>query len=208
VSVALRAATILVMAAAIGAGIGLIIHALSRGGSSAAPAVHGDLMGQTTWEAGEKPAPDFTLLDQNRRPTSPASGRGRDVLLTFLGSRCLRSCPKEERSLAVSLGLLAGPARPAVMVVSLDPGIPAQGTVQRAGRRLGLGAAASWHWLSGSTAELAPVWRSYGVEARPASARRPLAYLIDKRGNERAGFLYPFPPNWLVGDIRILGAKS
>jgi cytochrome oxidase Cu insertion factor (SCO1/SenC/PrrC family) len=208
VSFALRAATILVVAAAIGIGVGLGIHALTQEDPSPANGAPNGLMGQATWGPGERRAPDFTLSDQNGRPTSPASLEGKNVLITFLGRSCLRSCPRQERSLATSLRLLPRPERPTVIVVSLDPGIAPRQMIQRAARRLGLAATAGWHWLSGSAAELAPVWRSYGVEAGPASVRRPLAYLIDQRRYERAGFLYPFPPNWLDGDIRILAAGS
>jgi cytochrome oxidase Cu insertion factor (SCO1/SenC/PrrC family) len=208
VSFAGRAATILVVAAAIGIGVGLGIHALSRGDPSPATGAPNGLMGQATWGPGERRAPDFTLSDQNGRPTSPASLEGQNVLLTFLDRSCLRSCLREERSLATSLRLLPASRCPTVIVVSLDPRTAPRQTVQRAARRLGVAAMADWHWLFGSTAELTPVWRSYGVGTSPGSARRPLAYLIDQRGYERAGFLYPFPPNWLVGDIRILAAES
>lgn len=207
-SFASRAAAILVVAAAMGIGVGLGIHVLSRGDPLPANGAPNDLMGQATWGPGERRAPDFTLSDQNGRPTSPASLEGQNVLITFLGRSCLRSCPRQDRSLVTSLRLLPRSERPVVIVVSLDPGIAPRRMVQHAARRLGLAATAGWHWLSGSSAELAPVWRSYGVEAGPASVRRPLAYLIDQRGYERAGFLYPFPPNWLVGDIRILAAES
>jgi cytochrome oxidase Cu insertion factor (SCO1/SenC/PrrC family) len=208
VSRPLRAATILIAAAAIGVGIGLGIHALTRGDPSPATGTAGSLLGQATWGPGERRAPDFTLSDQRGRPISPASLEGQNVLLTFLDRNCVRSCPRQERSLATPLRLLPRSERPAVIVVSLQPGAAPRQTVRRAARRLGLLTAAGWHWLFGSTAELAPVWRSYGVGAGPGSARRPLAYLIDPRGYERAGFLYPFPPNWLVGDIRILGDEG
>jgi cytochrome oxidase Cu insertion factor (SCO1/SenC/PrrC family) len=196
------------LAAAIGVGVGLGIHALSRGDASPATGAAGGLMGQATWGPGERRAPDFTLSDQSGHPTSPASLEGQDVLLTFLDRSCLRSCPRQDRSLVTPLRLLPQSERPTVVVVSLNPGSAPPQIVHRAARRLGLVNASDWHWLSGSTAELAPVWRSYGVGATPGSARRPLAYLIDPRGYERAGFLYPFPPNWLVGDIRIIGGEG
>jgi hypothetical protein len=104
--------------------------------------------------------------------------------------------------------LLPRSERPTIIVISLQPGPAPQQIVQRAARRLGLVNASGWRWLFGSTAKLAPVWRSYGVGGGPGSARRPLAYLLDQSGYERAGFLYPFPPNWLLGDIRILGGES
>jgi cytochrome oxidase Cu insertion factor (SCO1/SenC/PrrC family) len=209
VSFAGRAATIVVVAAAIGIGIGLAIHALSRGDPSPATGLGTGLMGQATWGPGDRPAPDFTLPDQGGRPTSLVALRGRDVLLTFIGSRCLTSCPREERSLATSLRLLPPPIRPAIVAVTLDPRTPARDSIERAARRLGFGAAPSWHWVFGSKQQLAPVWRSYGIGGkRSAAPRRPVAYLIDRTGHERAGFLFPFPPNWLSEDIRILAAET
>jgi peroxiredoxin len=208
VSRPLRAGTILVAAAALGVGIGLGIHALTSGDPSRATGTAGSLMGQATWGPEERRAPDFTLADQNGRPASPASLRGQNVLLTFLDRSCLHFCSRQQRSLATPLRLLPRSERPAVIVVSLQPGGAGRQMIRRAARRLGLPAAADWHWLFGPTAELAPVWRSYGVGAGPGSARHPLAYLIDRRGYERAGFLYPFPPNWLVGDIRVLRGES
>jgi cytochrome oxidase Cu insertion factor (SCO1/SenC/PrrC family) len=209
VSFAGRAATILVVAAAIGIGVGLAIHALSRGDPSPATGSGIGLMGQATWGPGQRLAPDFTLPDQGGRPTSLVALRGRDVLLTFISSRCLRSCTREERSLATSLRLLPRPTRPAIVAVSLDPRTPARDSIEGAARRLGFGAAPSWHWVFGSKQQLAPVWRSYGIGERGSAApRRALAYLIDRTGHERAGFLYPFPPNWLAEDIRILAAET
>ena len=33
-------------------------------------------------------------------------------------------------------------------------------------------------------------------------------YLIDRRGDERAGFLMPFVPGLVADDFRVLGAES
>lgn len=166
-------------------------------------------MGQASWGPRKRLAPDFTLSDQGGRPTSMAALRGQEVLLTFIGSRCLRSCPREERSLSTSLRDLPRPARPAIIAVSLDPRTPSPDSIERAAQRLGFGTAPSWHWIFGSKPQLAPVWRSYGIGGSGSAVpRRPLAYLIDRTGHERAGFLYPFPPNWLAADIRILAAEG
>jgi cytochrome oxidase Cu insertion factor (SCO1/SenC/PrrC family) len=209
VSFAGRAATILVVAAAIGIGVGLAIHALSRGDPSPATGSRIGLMGQATWGPGERLGPDFTLPDQGGRLTSLAALRGQEVLLTFIGSRCLGSCPREERSLGTSLRALPRRARPAIIAVSLDERTPSRASIEGAAQRLGFGAAPSWHWIFGSKSQLAPVWRSYGIGGSGSAApRRPLVYLIDRTGHERAGFLYPFPPNWLAADIRILAAEG
>lgn len=206
-SLALRAVAIIALAAVAGVGAGLLIHALSDGGGSSTTDLSGRLMGQATWPRGDRPAPDFTLVDQNGQPTALSTADGQPALITFLDTRCLRSCPREGRSLAISLKLLPASARPAVIVVSLEPGAAPESAVRQAARRLGIDVAPSWHWLFGSRGELAPVWRSYGV-AKAGHRARPVAYLIDEMGYERAGFLYPFPPNWLLNDIQVIRSEN
>lgn len=191
------------LAAVLGIGIGVSIHSVSDGGSSSTTVSAGDLMGQATWGAGARPAPNFELRDQSGRPISLESLRGREVLLTFLRSGCLNSCPREARSLKTGLRLQPETARPAVVVVSDDGRGASPRLVRRAARRLGIDLAPAWYWLFGSPADLAPVWRAYGAAGRGGPSRS-LAYLIDRAGYERAGFLYPFPPNWLFDDTRIL----
>ena len=203
-----RAVVVIGLAAALGIGVGVIIHALSGGGGSSTSVSAGELMGQATWGRGVRPAPNFELPDQSGRPTSLDSLRGREVLLTFLGSRCLESCPKEARSLATALRLLPETARPAVVVVSRGARRPSPELVHRAARKLGIDLAPGWHWLFGSPGDLESVWRAYGAAGAHSGPSRPIAYLIDRVGFERAGFLYPFPPNWLLDDIRIVRSDS
>jgi len=98
-----------------------------------------------------------------------------------------------------------------VVVVSVDPLGDTPGSARAAARRWGLTAGASWHWLLGSRAELAPVWASYRIAVRRVNgqiAHRPAVYLIDRRGFERAGLLWPFPPSWPAGDLRVLAGES
>jgi hypothetical protein len=55
------------------------------------------------------------------------------------------------------------------------------------------------------------VWSSYGIAVRRARGHvifTPAVYLIDRRGFERAGLLYPFPPGWPASDLRILAGES
>ncbi|HEY8640916.1 MAG TPA: SCO family protein, partial [Solirubrobacterales bacterium] len=200
-----------VLAAAAGVAIGIGIHLLDTGGNTRSRDALSGLRGQAKWPPGARPAPDFALPDQNRLRTSLASFRGQYVVLTFLGSRCQRACAGEPRSLGTALRLLPESARPVVVVVSVDPQHDKPGSVRAAAGRWGLTAGASWHWLLGSRTELAPVWTSYRIAVRRARghiAHTPAVYLIDRRGFERAGFLYPFPPSWPADDLRILAGQS
>jgi cytochrome oxidase Cu insertion factor (SCO1/SenC/PrrC family) len=63
----------------------------------------------------------------------------------------------------------------------------------------------------GSHAQLKPVWDAYQITVEPVSGdvvHSTAVYLVDKRGYERAGFLMPFVPGLVAGDLRVLGAEA
>ena len=206
----LREGGLVVLATVVaGVGAGVAIHALNCGGGSSARDNPPGLHGQATWNPGERPAPDFRLPDQSGRQISLGSLRGRTVMLAFFSSRCRRACAPEGRSLRTALRLLPPPARPVLVIVSRDPSHDTPQSTRAAVARWGLGSAAAWHWLLGSRARLAPVLRAYRVDDRGAGANATApVYLIDRGGFERAGLLYPFPPGWPAGDLRILAAED
>lgn len=204
------AALVVLLTATAGVAAGFGIHLLTAGDGAASHDVPSGFHGQATWAPGARPAPDFALPDQNGATTSLASLRGRSVMLTFLGSRCTGACAREPLSLHTALRLLPGPARPVLVVVSVDPQRDRPGAVRAAVRRWGLAAAAGWHWLLGTRSQLGSVWRSYRIAVPRAGGvlRAAPVYLIDRRGFERAGLLYPFPPTWPAGDLRILAEEG
>ena len=206
----LREGGLVVLATVIvGVGAGVAIHALNGGGGSSAQGNPPGLHGQATWNSGERPAPDLRLPDQNGKPVSLGSLRGRTVMLAFFSSRCRRTCAAEVRSLRTALRLLPPPARPALVIVSRDPSHDTPESTRAAVASWGLGSAADWHWLRGSRRQLAPVLKAYRVDARGAGANATgPVYLIDREGFERAGLLYPFPPGWPAGDLRLLAAED
>jgi hypothetical protein len=64
--------------------------------------------------------------------------------------------------------------------------------------------------------ELASIVRRLPAAARPAVVVRPArgvgaagaaVYLIDRSGNERTGYLLPFAPSFVEGDLRVLAAE-
>jgi protein SCO1/2 len=173
----------------------------SSGSGAAVPgaAVKGDAV----WKAGERPAPGFELTDQRGRSVSLASLRGRPLLLTFLDSKCTTLCPIEGHQLGVvERRLGAQPVR--LVVVSVDPA-DTRHTVAVAARKWGWHG--HWQWLMGTPAQLAPVWRAYGIGVQPTAAditHSMAVYVIDGQGDERAGFLPPLAISRLVSDVRLL----
>lgn len=198
---------------AVGAACGLA--ALGTGtvllrASEAAPAKSSPagLQGDIAWAAATRHAPPIALSDERGRTFSLASERGHVVLLTFLDSRCRALCPLESRALAAVARALPASARPDVVVVSVDPAGDSAASIRKAERDLA--GVRRVTWLVGSHARLAPVWHAYGVEVKSVPGdieHTSVVYVIDRRGDERVGMLFPFSPPSLSHDLRLLAAR-
>ncbi len=204
---------VLAAAAVLGVGIGVALHYTLAGGStnvratSVGAASPTELRGQATWAAGARPAPPITTLrDQTGQLFSLSSLHGRTVAMTFFDSHCNQACPLEGRALAAAQRALPAAQRPVLVVVSVNPrDTPA--SERAAARKWGLARAGSWHWLSGREAQLARVWAAYHIFVKPTKAdiiHTEAVYLIDRRGYERSGYLYPFVPGSVSHDLTVL----
>jgi cytochrome oxidase Cu insertion factor (SCO1/SenC/PrrC family) len=197
-----------------GAGIGLVVALLlivagdppdpgeDFAGPARAPA-------DATWGAGTRPAPDFTLANQEGRAISLSSLRGRVVLLTFLNSRCKDVCRIEGPLLGVVQRALPEAERPVIVVVSVNPK-DTEESVRAAARDWGWGPD-EWLWLMGSPEQLADVWAAYGVDAqqtRDELLHSGALYVIDRGGDERAGYATPFDQQRVTRFIRSLATAS
>ena len=203
------AAATIALAALAGILIGVGVHQLSGGGAGGKDAA-ATVRGQAVWPAGLRRAPGFSLPDQTGRSFSLASLRGRPAILTFMDSHCHQECPLEGRALAAALRTVPATERPVVVAVSVNPWADTPASARSAIRRFGL-ADSSWRWLLGSKPRLEPVWRKYGIEVRRTTGdieHTDAIYLIDSRGYERAGMVYPFPPTWVSNDLKTLAAEA
>jgi protein SCO1/2 len=205
----LRRAFVLAVASAavVGVAIGVFLH--NEFGSSRALAhpTLPALYGEATWQSGEVPAPPFQLRDQHGRMVRLTALRGRPVVLAFMDSLCTSECPIEAAQFAAALRPLSGSAKPHLVVVSVDLA-DSPASVARAARKWHL--PTGFEWLLGTHAQLAPVWRAYGISVRPTKSgdveHSDAFYVIDRNGDERAGFLSPFIPGLLTHDLRRLAA--
>lgn len=192
-----------------GAGIGAGLHRLQGDhGLLAMQRPASGLHGQATWAAGVKPAPAILALrDQSGRVFSLKSLRGRTVAMSFLDSHCNQACPLEGRAIAASGRALPRSQRPVLVVVSVNPQDTIAST-RAAARKWGLAGVAPWYWLRGTHAELARAWRDYRIFVAPPSdgdiSHTEALYLIDRRGDERSGYLYPFLTRSVTLDLRTL----
>jgi cytochrome oxidase Cu insertion factor (SCO1/SenC/PrrC family) len=204
---------VMVGAGLVGAGAGLAGHFL-LGGSPPASIVSQrfGMDGQAAWAAGTLLAPAIdTLPDQTGRPFSLASVQGHPVALVFFDSHCNQECPLEGRELASAESPLPAAERPTLVVVSVNP-LDTPVSAREAARAWGLAQVAPWHWLMGTRAKLAPVWRRYHIYVGQSKdgdiPHTEALILIDRRGYERSGYLYPFGRQFVTHDLRVLGHEG
>jgi protein SCO1 len=205
---------VLAVAVAAGIGAGAAAHLLLTGGTAStaattAAAHHGVLRGQATWAEGARPAPAITLRDQSGARFSLSSLRGRPVAIEFFDSHCKAECPLAGRALAASERALPAAQRPVLVVVSVNPKDTAA-SVRAAIRSWGLAGLAPWHWLMGTHAQLAPVWAAYRIFVRPTRGditHTEALYLLDRRGDERSGYLFPYLSASVTHDMRVLAER-
>ena len=122
------------------------------------------------------------------------------MIVTFLDPVCRNLCPIEARVLASVVRRLGADA-PRVVAVSVNPGADKAANFRADAREWHLPTA--WRWATGSHAELAPVWRAYGVAVQEQTRRvagvtvrdvahTEEAYVVDRQGTLRALFVFPF----------------
>lgn len=148
---------------------------------------------------------DFTLMDPSGRRVSLHDYRGRVTILTFLYSSCRMACMVIAQQIRGALDEL-GP-NVAAVAVSVDPAADTPARVRAFLERVSL--SGRLLYLTGSRAQLEPVWRAYRVvpasagEAAYASAAPVL--LLDRDGRPRVLFeLEQLTPESIAHDARKL----
>jgi protein SCO1 len=153
------------------------------------------------------PPQDFRLRDQDGDPVSLKAFRGRVVVLTFMYTTCRDTCPLTATQIRGALDDLKTP--PPALAVSVDP---VNDTPERAREflfRRGL-AHDRMRFVLGDRAQLAPIWKAYGVRPQgTAFDHSAYVLLIDRRGRQRIGFpVQQLTPEGLAHDIRRLQAEA
>jgi protein SCO1 len=155
------------------------------------------------------PTRNFALRDQDGRTVRLAGYRGRVVVVTFLYTRCRDICPLMADQIRGALDDL-GQAVP-VLAVSVDP---ANDTAARAARFVARhGLTGRMRYLLGTSAQLRPVWRTFGVQpqtgATAASDHSAYVVLLDRRLRQRVAFpIAELTPEALAHDIRRLESEA
>ncbi len=201
----------LLLAIVVGLGVGVGVHRLTAG-TAAAPATVSTrfgMHGEAAWAEGTQPAPAIdTLRDQSGKLFSLVSLHGRSVAIVFFDSHCHQECPLEGRELAAAEQSLAPAQRPVLVAVSVNP-LDTPASAASAAKAWGLAAVAPWHWLMGTRKQLAPVWAAYHIYVSPHPVNGDIehteaAYLVDRRGYMRSGYMYPFVSGYVTSDLRTI----
>ena len=151
-------------------------------------------------------APAFRLRDQDGEAVSSDRYEGRPYVVTFVYSTCEDTCPAmidQVRGALDDSGLDVP-----LLAVSVDP---ANDTPARARRFLNerrmTGRA---RFLLGTRAELAPVWRGYGVQPQTDELEHSATVvLVDADGRQRVGFPHAqLTPEALAHDLERLAGTG
>jgi protein SCO1/2 len=146
----------------------------------------------------------FALKDQDGKVATLAQYRGRPVMLTFMYSTCRDTCPLTAQQIKGAMDQI-GHDVPA-LAISVDPANDTPLNARRFVNRQGL--TQRMRFLLGDRAQLAPVWKAYGIRPQGKGFEHT-AYvvLIDGKGVQRVGWpVDKITPEGLAHDLRLLGA--
>jgi protein SCO1/2 len=149
--------------------------------------------------------PRFALRDQDGRRVTAASLRGHGpVVYAFVYSTCRDTCPAQVQTIRGALDELGHDVP--VIGVSVDP---ANDTPLRAKSfMLKQSMTGRMRFLLGTRAQLAPVWRGFGIQPQTNRLEHSAhVVLADARGFQRVGFPFEqLTQQGVVDDLRRLGA--
>jgi protein SCO1/2 len=194
---ALTALTLCAAAAVVGVAVA------DRGHDPAPPAL------TDGWAGAIRPpgqrVPHFVLSDQEGQRMTSASLLGKPTVFAFVYSTCRDTCPAQVQTIRGALDSTGVTAN--VVGVSVDP---ANDTPQRAQTfLLQQHMTGRMRFLLGTRAQLAPVWRAFGIRPQTASLEHSAhVVLADATGLQRIGFPYDhLTPDGLAHDLARLASR-
>jgi protein SCO1 len=157
------------------------------------------------------PSPDFALRDSTGKLVRLSQFKGKAVLLTFIYDHCPDVCPLIVANLHTALSQLGPQAsKVQIVAVSVDPKGDTPKTVKAFLAVHGM--TGRMEYLIGSLKQLAPVWKSYGVEVQGTPDSREVGhsafvYGITASGKRRALYPSELRPEWIVHDVPVLASQ-
>jgi protein SCO1/2 len=168
--------------------------------------------GPTGLHGGLRPpqarAIDFHLRDQDGKPATMRAYRGQTVVVTFMYSTCQDTCPLTAQQIRGALDDLGHDVP--VLAISVDPTGDTQLHVKRFLVKQHM--TGRMRYLVGTRAQLAPVWRAYGIQPQGQGYEHTAStVIVDAAGRQRVGYLTDqLTPEALADDLRALddGARA
>ena len=208
-----RAKFLLVSTAGIGAalaiaGADVALRATPTAAPSSSTAALANPDVGTGTSIGYTRAPNFTLTDQDNRPTSLTDFRGKVVALAFVDSHCTTICPLMTESMLQALRLL-GPAASRVQLIGIDANPLATKIADVAAYTRAHHMQGRWRFLTGPLPDLKRVWRSYHVYVAAVDNdidHQPIIVLIDGRGRERTVYSTQMSYEGVMQQAQLLAA--
>jgi cytochrome oxidase Cu insertion factor (SCO1/SenC/PrrC family) len=133
---------------------------------------------------GNKPAPDFTLVNQFGQPMTLSQFRGRVVLLSFEDSECTTVCPLTTQSMLIAKELL-GKAGDSVQLLGVDANPDAHAVANVKAYSQVHGMINQWDFLTGTVPQLKKVWQEYNIAVEIEAGQidhTPALYVINQQG--------------------------
>ncbi|MFL5816739.1 MAG: SCO family protein [Conexibacter sp.] len=145
---------------------------------------------------------DFRLLDQDGKPATMDAYRGRAVVVTFIYSTCQDTCPLTAQQIRGALDDYGHDVP--VLAISVDPKGDTPLHVKRFLVKQHL--TGRMRYLVGTRAQLAPVWRAYGIRPQGQGYEHTAStVIVDATGAQRVGYLTDqLTPEALADDLRAL----
>jgi cytochrome oxidase Cu insertion factor (SCO1/SenC/PrrC family)/thiol-disulfide isomerase/thioredoxin len=138
-----------------------------------------------------RPAPDFTLIDERGHRVSLRSLRGKVVMLAFNDSECTTICPLTTTAMVDARRAL-GRASSSVALLGVDANPDATSVHDVLSYSQLHGLLGQWRFLTGSLPQLHAVWKAYNIAVeiqRGQIDHTPALFLIDPQGRLRRVYL-------------------
>jgi cytochrome oxidase Cu insertion factor (SCO1/SenC/PrrC family) len=158
---------------------------------------------------GNKPAPDFKLVNQFGQPMSLSQFRGRVVMLSFEDSECTTVCPLTTQSMVLAKELL-GQAGKSVQLLGVDANPDAIKTSDVLAYSRVHAMTNQWDFLTGSLPQLKAVWKNYNIAVQIESGaidHTPALYVIDQQGNLQKVYLTQMAYSSVTQSAQVLAAE-
>ena len=161
-----------------------------------------------------KPAPEFTLTNQDGKRLSLKDLRSKVVAITFIFASCADTCPLLTAKMAGIQNKLGSAFGPQVNFVSItvDPERDTPAILKRYADRHRANSA-GWAFLTGTPAEIREVAKRYGIyykkTARGDVDHTFLTSIVDQSGTLRVQYMgVKFDPDEMLRDLQSLVKES